>query len=227
MQAEARRLRWLAPDCWNPWTWCKRRHGDTAGWHLIALNLLDLVQAEATPQQLVVSCASWHLPPICTPEYLQGLPSNNAEQQARVISSQRLMYRCSCLLRAVFAAGGHVSLEQPPNAMSWQEDFAQPLISEIQASLVVIPACTVGQDWTKPWMFASSPALRSCARLLATALMATSIWNSRVRLNPRQLFLTDGRVPAAAMYCAVVEANGLRRGHIPQQHSSATSGVRA
>ena len=59
------------------------------------------------------------------------------------------------ILRAVFSAGGHVSLEQPTNAMSL-ESFVQSFVSEIQASLVVIPACSVGQDLAKSWLFATS-----------------------------------------------------------------------
>ena len=91
-----------------------------------------------------------------TPEHLDGLPSNTPAQQSRVISSQKLLYRSVCILRAVFSAGGHVSLEQPTNAMSWLEPFVQDLLSEFQARLVNIPACTVGQDIAKSWLFACS-----------------------------------------------------------------------
>ena len=95
-------------------------------------------------------------PAIRSPEHLDGLPGNTPQQQARVRSSQRLLYRCTCILRAVFSAGGHVSLEQPTNAMSWLESFVQSFLSKIQASLVVIPACSVGQDLAKSWLFATS-----------------------------------------------------------------------
>ena len=81
-----------------------------------------------------------------TPEHMNGVPGNTPSQQARVLSSQKLLYRCTCILRAVFSAGGHISLEQPANAMSWLEPFTQDLLSEMQASLVNIPACSVGQD---------------------------------------------------------------------------------
>ena len=60
---------------------------------------------------------------IRSPSFLNGLPDNTAEQQSRVVQSQRILYRCVCLLRAVFASGGHISLEQPTNAMSWLEPF--------------------------------------------------------------------------------------------------------
>ena len=94
-------------------------------------------------------------PAIRSPEHLDGLPGNTPQQQERVQSSQQLLYRCTCILRAAFSAGGHVSLEQPTNAMSWLESFVQSFLSEIQASLVVIPACSVGQDLAKSWLFAT------------------------------------------------------------------------
>ena len=47
-------------------------------------------------------------------------------------------------------------MEQPTNALSWLEPFVQSFLSEIQASLVVIPACSVGQDVAKSWLFATS-----------------------------------------------------------------------
>ncbi|CAE7353828.1 PAO [Symbiodinium sp. CCMP2592] len=40
--------------------------------------------------------------------------------------------------------------------MSWLEPFVQDMLSEIQASLVNIPACSVGQDIAKSWLFACS-----------------------------------------------------------------------
>ena len=91
-----------------------------------------------------------------TPEHLGGVPSNTPAQQSRVISSQKLLYRCVCILRAVFSAGGHASLEQPTNAVSWLEPFVQDLLSEFQARLVNVPACTVGQDIAKSWLSACS-----------------------------------------------------------------------
>ncbi|CAE7448189.1 unnamed protein product [Symbiodinium sp. CCMP2592] len=69
---------------------------------------------------------------------------------------QKLLHRCVCLLRAAFGSGAHVSLEQPTNAISWLEPFVQDMLSEIQASLVNIPACSVGQDIAKSWLFACS-----------------------------------------------------------------------
>ena len=101
---------------------------------------------------------------IRTPEFLNGVPGNSTAQQERVMSSQKLLYRCVCILRAAFSSGAHISLEQPTNAMSWLEPFLRDMLSEVQASLVNIPACTVGQDIAKSWLFACSfPAMRQLA----------------------------------------------------------------
>ena len=91
-----------------------------------------------------------------SPEFLNGFPDNTRSQQQRVEVSQKLMYRAVCILRAVFASGGHASLEQPTNSMAWLEPFVQDFLSEVQATLSVIPACTVGVDVAKQWLFASS-----------------------------------------------------------------------
>ena len=66
-----------------------------------------------------------------TPEHLDGLPSNTPAQQSRVISSQKLLYRSVCILRAVFSAGGHVSLEQPTNAIcpGWNHSYRTCFLS--------------------------------------------------------------------------------------------------
>ena len=114
-------------------------------------------------------------PAIRSPDPLQGLPGNTEAQQERVRTSQQLLYRCTCILRAVFAAGGHVSLEQPTNAMSWLEPFVQSFLSEIQ-SLVVIPACSVGQDISKSWLFATSFAASRNLQPSANRATITCKW---------------------------------------------------
>ena len=93
---------------------------------------------------------------IRSPDFLNGFPDNTRSQQQRVEVSQKLMYRSVCILRAVFASGGHASLEQPTNSMAWLEPFVQDFLSEVQATLSVIPACSVGVDVAKQWLFASS-----------------------------------------------------------------------
>ena len=91
-----------------------------------------------------------------SPEFLNGFPENTQLQQQHVDTSQKIMYRSVCILRAVFASGGHASLEQPTNSMAWLEPFVQDFLSEVQATLAVIPACSVGVDVAKQWLFASS-----------------------------------------------------------------------
>ena len=49
-----------------------------------------------------------------------------------------------------------MSLEQPTNSMAWLEPFVQDFLSEIQATLSVVAACSVGIDVGKQWLFASS-----------------------------------------------------------------------
>ena len=93
---------------------------------------------------------------IRSPEFLNGFPENTQAQQQRVETSQKILYRSVCFLRAVFASGGHVSLEQPTSSMGWLEPFVQDFLSEVQATLAVVPACSVGVDVAKQWLFASS-----------------------------------------------------------------------
>ncbi|CAE7896988.1 Plscr3, partial [Symbiodinium necroappetens] len=91
-----------------------------------------------------------------SPDFLNGFPENTQSQQQRVEISQKIMYRSVCILHAVFASGGHASLEQPTNSMAWLEPFVQDFLSEVQATLSVVPACSVGMDVAKQWLFASS-----------------------------------------------------------------------
>ena len=69
-----------------------------------------------------------------SPEFLNGFPENTQSQQQRVDISQKIMYRSVCILRAVFASGGHVSLEQPTNSMAWLEPFVQDFLSEVKVN---------------------------------------------------------------------------------------------
>ena len=56
----------------------------------------------------------------------------------------------------LYQAGGHVSLEQPRNAMSWLKAATQGFLLDISADLVVVAACAFDFDFFKPWIFASS-----------------------------------------------------------------------
>ena len=99
---------------------------------------------------------------IRTPEFLGGLPTNTAEMQSRVTSSQTLLQRCVQLLECAFEGGGHGDLEQPTNAMSWLEDFVQAFLLRVHAYCISTPACSWGLDVAKSWLFASSTSLLTC-----------------------------------------------------------------
>ena len=60
------------------------------------------------------------------------------------------------LLLATFQAGGHVSLEQPRNSMSWSEPVVQGYLLDISADVVVVAGCEFGMNRSKHWVFASS-----------------------------------------------------------------------
>ena len=108
--------------------------------------------------------------PIRTAEFPEGLPDLTAAEQQRLATSKLLLERCVALLDAVFSAGGHVSLEQPRNALSWLCHEVQEFLKRISADLNVVPACSVGVSVHKHWLFASS--WRLCSPWLHGAITA-------------------------------------------------------
>ena len=60
------------------------------------------------------------------------------------------------ILLAVFGTGGHVCLEQPSSAFSWQDPSVQDFLAETAAVCSVVPACCFGLSIHKKWLFASS-----------------------------------------------------------------------
>ena len=94
--------------------------------------------------------------PIRTREYPLGIPDATAAQSARIRRSLCLLERAVALLLAVFQAGGHVSLEQPPNALSWRQAMVQHYLLEVSASCCCVAACAYGLNIHKRWMFATS-----------------------------------------------------------------------
>ena len=94
--------------------------------------------------------------PIRSVDCPEGLPNLSESEQRRLHDSKLLLVRCVAILDAVFCAGGHVSLEQPRNALSWLTHEVQEFLKRISADLVVIPACSVGLSIHKHWLFASS-----------------------------------------------------------------------
>ena len=77
-------------------------------------------------------------------EYPLGIPDATASQYARIRSSLCLPERAASLLLAVFQAGGHVILEQPPNALSWRQVMGQHHLLEVSASCCCVAACAYG-----------------------------------------------------------------------------------
>ena len=94
--------------------------------------------------------------PIRTAEFPEGLPDLTESEQRRLANSKLLLERCVALLDVVFSARGHVSLEQPRNALSWLYHEVQEFLKRISADLNAVPACSVGVSIHKHWLFASS-----------------------------------------------------------------------
>ena len=84
-----------------------------------------------------------------------------------------------CFWRAYFTGTAH-------NAMSWLEPFVQDLLSDIQAHLSDVPACSVGLSIAKSWLFAFFASSFSQFSRLAAKCTHTSQWQGR--LMPRAAF---------------------------------------
>ena len=95
-------------------------------------------------------------PPLRTPDFLNGLPGLSERDLKGVTDSRELLTRCCQLLTAAFDSGGHVSLEQPPSAMSWEEPVVSAFLLYVSALLVYIPACAFGVSIRKAWLFATT-----------------------------------------------------------------------
>ena len=94
--------------------------------------------------------------PLRNPEFPFGVPRLSDRDQQRVESSRTLLHRVVQILLAVFGAGGHVCLEQPSSASSWQDPSVQDSLAETAAVCSVVPACCFGLSIHKKWLFASS-----------------------------------------------------------------------
>ena len=94
--------------------------------------------------------------PLRTPEFPFGVPGLADRDQRRVASSRTLLRRVVQILLAVFGTGGHVCLEQPSSAFSWQDPSVQDFLAETAAVCSVVPACCFGLSIHKKWLFASS-----------------------------------------------------------------------
>ena len=91
--------------------------------------------------------------------------------QQRVEASRALLQRVVQILLAVFSTGGHVCLEQPSSALSWQDPSAQDLLAQTAAVCSAVPACSFGLKIHKKWLFASS--LQDMSQLAGTCAHAS------------------------------------------------------
>ena len=94
--------------------------------------------------------------PLRTPVNLGGVPGLKSAKTARLQTSFLQLSRGVQCLQVGFCAGSHGHLEQPPNAMSWEEEVVQGWLREAGCSCVHLPACKFGLDFPKSWLFASS-----------------------------------------------------------------------
>lgn len=94
--------------------------------------------------------------PLRTPEYLGGVPGLNSEETNRLQNSFLQLSRGVQCLQVGYTSGSHGHLEQPPNAMSWEEEIVQTWLREARCSCVHLPACKFGMDVAKSWLFATS-----------------------------------------------------------------------
>jgi hypothetical protein len=94
--------------------------------------------------------------PLRAPFKLGGVPGLNSAETARLQNSFLQLSREFQCLQVGFCAGSHGHLEQPPNAMSWEEEVVQGWLREARCSCVHLPACKFGLDFSKSWLFASS-----------------------------------------------------------------------
>ena len=94
--------------------------------------------------------------PLRTPDHLGGIPGLDISDTIKLQDSFLQLSRGVQCLRVGFSAGSHGHLEQPPNAMSWEEPIVQQWLREARCSCVNLPACKFGMDISKAWLFATS-----------------------------------------------------------------------
>lgn len=94
--------------------------------------------------------------PLRTPSNLGGVPGLSVLDTVKLQNSFLQLSRGVQCLQVGFCAGFHGHLEQPPNAMSWEEEIVQGWIREARCSCINLPACKFGMDVSKSWLFATS-----------------------------------------------------------------------
>eukprot|EP00438_Fugacium_kawagutii_P000882 Skav218514 [mRNA] locus=scaffold1564:342744:345770:+ [translate_table: standard] len=122
------------------------------------------------------SCFEFSLPtlpqpgpsPVRTLDHPFGIPNPTLEEQQRLDSSREVLHRCLECLHATVAAGGHGHIEQPTNALSWQDPQAHQWFMLHGRYLVAVPACAHELDVDHSWLFSAS--LESLTSLAAECI---------------------------------------------------------
>ena len=113
--------------------------------------------------------------PLRSPNHLGGLPNLTMQETIRLQDSYLQLSRGINCLQAGYSSGSHGHLEQPPNAMSWQEEVVQAFLIQACRVCVNLPACLYNLDIHKAWLFA--------ATLEALSAMGGSAITHKVLIN--------------------------------------------
>ena len=79
-----------------------------------------------------------------------------SEDNSNMQHTLETLKRCVTCLRLIFLAGGHVHLEQAPDAISWWEHAVSSFLSLTSASCIAVAACHYDRTCEQFWLFASS-----------------------------------------------------------------------
>ena len=94
--------------------------------------------------------------PLRSPDHLGGLPDLTMQETIRLQDSYLQLSRGVNCLQAGYSSGSHGHLEQPPNAMSWQEEVVQAFLIQACRVCVNLPACLYNLDVHEAWLFATT-----------------------------------------------------------------------
>ena len=86
--------------------------------------------------------------PLRHPDRLEGLDNLTADETQRLQESYIMLSRCCACLEAIHSSGGHGHLEQPPSAMSWEENCTKQWLVTGQCKCVHVAACMLGKTGT-------------------------------------------------------------------------------
>ena len=109
-----------------------------------------------------------------------GHPGLNPARMWEFRSSKILQQFVLAFPTVVFTLGGHASLEQPPSAVPFGEDFYTEFLILISAIFVVVAACQKGACFETEWALATSfPGLAHLASSCAHPKGFRPRWGSK------------------------------------------------